>query len=281
MAASDPTEIPAGVPDERVDALYGLPLDEFTPSRDALAKELQREGQRQQAAWVKVLRKPSAAAWVVNQLVRTKPQEAKRLLEAGEKLREVHERLLVGEASATELRNEADGENEAVRALLASAPGLLDRDGHEPSGSTVEKAEETLRAVAPDERARTEFVVGRLTRERRATGLGLFGQGMPVTDTPQAPASAKRHEGDRGARQRRAEQRAIARTALKEAKARQQTGRRAVRNAERELAQALREAGRAQRRLEQATRTLEQARADETEALASVADAEAAVDGTT
>jgi hypothetical protein len=29
-AASDPTDIPPEVPDERVDALYGLPLDEFT-----------------------------------------------------------------------------------------------------------------------------------------------------------------------------------------------------------------------------------------------------------
>ena len=44
--ASDPTDIPDGVPEDRVDALYGLRLDEFTSARDALAKELRREGKR-------------------------------------------------------------------------------------------------------------------------------------------------------------------------------------------------------------------------------------------
>ena len=35
IATSDPTDIPGGVPEERVDALYGLPLEEFTKARDA------------------------------------------------------------------------------------------------------------------------------------------------------------------------------------------------------------------------------------------------------
>jgi hypothetical protein len=52
-AASDPTDIPPEVPDERVDALYGLPLDEFTAARDALAKDLRKEGERPGAEWVK------------------------------------------------------------------------------------------------------------------------------------------------------------------------------------------------------------------------------------
>ena len=51
--------------------LYGLPLERFTEERNALAKRLREEGQRDEAATVSKLRKPSVAAWAVNQIVRT------------------------------------------------------------------------------------------------------------------------------------------------------------------------------------------------------------------
>ena len=54
-----------------VDELYGLPLDEFVPARNALARELKGAGEPAEAAEVAALRKPSVAAWAVNQLVRT------------------------------------------------------------------------------------------------------------------------------------------------------------------------------------------------------------------
>jgi len=70
MPPRDPIEIPDRAPEDAVDALYGLPLDEFTPRRDELVKELRGAGKRDEAAWVKALRKPSATAWLVNQLAR-------------------------------------------------------------------------------------------------------------------------------------------------------------------------------------------------------------------
>src|SRR3954452_6186046 len=92
MATSDPTDVPAGVPEDAVDELFGLPIDEFTPRRDALAKELRGAGERDAAAWVKALRQASAPAWIVNQLTRTRAREAKELLRAGDELRSAHER---------------------------------------------------------------------------------------------------------------------------------------------------------------------------------------------
>src|SRR5690242_17557670 len=103
MAPSDPTDIPPSAPAERVDALYGLPLDEFTPERDALAKELRQGGRREEANWVKALKRPSAAAWLVNQLARSQPSDARRLLEADEALRQANARVLSGKGSAGEL----------------------------------------------------------------------------------------------------------------------------------------------------------------------------------
>ena len=59
------------------DELYGLALPEFTPTRDARAKEL-KAADAQLAPRVKALRKPSMAAWVVNLLVRQRVRPGRR-----------------------------------------------------------------------------------------------------------------------------------------------------------------------------------------------------------
>jgi hypothetical protein len=51
-----------------VDALFKLPLDEFTSARNALAAQLKKVGKQAEAIEVKALVKPSVSAWVVNQL---------------------------------------------------------------------------------------------------------------------------------------------------------------------------------------------------------------------
>jgi hypothetical protein len=177
--ASDPTDVPAGVAEDRVDALYGLALDEFTPARDALAKELRGARQREGAEWVKGLRKPSAPAWVVNQLARMQASEAKELEESAKALRVAHEQLLEGQSQADDLREAADRQTKAVAALLDKAHGLLDGAGNSPSQATLEKTQQTLEAVALDEDTCTAFTTGRLTHEARPIGFGLLGGAVP------------------------------------------------------------------------------------------------------
>ena len=46
-----------------IDELYGLPLEDFVAQRDALAKRLRADGDRDAAAAVKKLPKPTRAAW--------------------------------------------------------------------------------------------------------------------------------------------------------------------------------------------------------------------------
>ncbi len=165
--------------EERVDALYGLPLDGFTPARDALAKELRMEGQREAAEWVKGLRKPSGPAWVVNQLARTQGAEADALQAAGQALREAHERLMAGEGRSDELRNAADRQREAIAGLTDKAHGLLDSGGHSPSPSALEKTQQTLEAVASEENARRVLATEHgkeLYLKRQGTVEPVFGQ---------------------------------------------------------------------------------------------------------
>lgn len=285
MANSNPTQLPEGVPVDELDGLYGLPLDEFTAGRDALAKELRAAGQRDEAAWVKALRKPSTAAWLVNQLARTQKTDAKRVLDAGEALRAAQDRILAGKGNADELARATEEHAGAMRALLARAPGLLDPEGASPSAATLDRAAETLRAIPLDEEARAGFAVGRLTREHRASGLGL----VPTHETP--PAAGERSRGrvardkTRRAEQRAAaanqkaaaEQKARARAALDTAKARHRAQVKEVAELDRAARRAEREADSAQRRLDKAAAALDGARARQAEAQARLAEAEAAV----
>jgi hypothetical protein len=278
MATSDPIELPAGVPEDAVDALYGLPLDEFTPRRDELAKELRGAGKRDEAAWVKALRKPSATAWLVNQLARTQKADARRVLESGEALRAAQEQALAGKGSRDELAGASQEHADAMRALLVKAPGLLDSSGGSPSQTTLERAAETLRAIPLDEEARSGFAAGRLTREHRAAGLGFVASGGPPTAKPRKKPAAVPPKADDAAAARKAkraaEEKARAQAALKEARSRHKARVRAVSEAERELKQLEREAERARKRVEKATAALDQAREKETEAAAQVDEAQ-------
>jgi hypothetical protein len=275
MADSDPTHLPKEVPEEPVDALYGLPLDEFTPGRDELAKELRAAGQRDAAAWVKGLRKPSAGAWLVNQLARTQKSDAGRVLDSGEALLSAQEQALAGKGSREELARAAEEHADAMRALVAKAPGLLDRKGGSPSQATLERAAETLRAIALDDEARAGFASGRLTRERRAAGLGF----VPSEDAEPAEAQLKRGRGARGKQKEReaaAEQKARARAVVNELKSRHRDQGKQVAELQRELRQTEREAESAQRRVQKAASALDRAREKQAEIQAGLEEAEAA-----
>jgi hypothetical protein len=282
MAVSDPIALPQGVPEDEVDDLYGLPPDEFTPRRDELAKELRVAGKRDEAAWVKALRKPSAAAWLVNQLVRTQKSDTRRMLERGDALRVTQERALARQASREELARATQEFAEATRMLLSKAPGFLDRRGASPSQITLDRAAETLRAIFLDDVARAGFAAGRLTREHRAAGLG-FALSGPAAAAPAGPHKTtkrgKRPKPDATAAtakeaERRARERARAHAVAMEARSRHRARQGDVSEAQRDLREAERELEGAQRRLERAKQALERARDREADARRRVEQAE-------
>jgi hypothetical protein len=157
------------------DDLYGLPLEQFTDRRNALAAELRREGRRDEAAGVAKLRKPSVAAWAVNQLVRTQRREVDALFKAGDALQQAQADLLASRGDAGSLRKAVEGERATVGRLTERARGLLNADGHELTPARLEQVTETLHAAALDEDARAKVRDGRLDRELRHIGLGATG----------------------------------------------------------------------------------------------------------
>jgi hypothetical protein len=151
--------------------LYGLPIDEFIPARDALAKRVRADGDREAAAAVAALRKPSIAAWATNQAIRSQPAAARELWAAGEALLKAHSRVVAGRRGAGEALREASGrERAALRPLLDAAAGLLDHRGHSPTRQTMERVADTLHAAALDPDVRSEAVAGRLVVDHRWAG---------------------------------------------------------------------------------------------------------------
>ena len=169
--------------DEIIDRLYGLPLAEFTAARNEAARELGKAGEREAAEWVKALRKPTAAAGVVNRLVREQRGEVEQFLQAAVALRDAQFSGKGDLAAATR------GEHEALGRLLAIGG---------------EAVRQTLLAAAVDDDAAQQLREARLERELEPRGFGtLLAHAPPAAvrsagkaAPPPAPPSPEREAPD-------------------------------------------------------------------------------------
>jgi hypothetical protein len=219
------------------DALYGLPLEQFVEGRNALAKRLRGEGNRKAAKRVTALRKPSVAAWTINQLVRSRSGDVADFARTADGLREAQTELLEGRGAPARLREARAEERAAVDRLLELARGLFP-GGREPGETTLERIAATLHAAAADETTREAVLSGRLLTQREPSGFGDLQVELP--DAPPAPEPEPEPQADREAEAREAAERerreriAALQTAVDEAVA------------ERERAEAALEAARAE-----------------------------------
>jgi hypothetical protein len=177
----------ADAADRAADDLYGLPLGEFTKARDDLARKLRKEGRRDEADAVKALRKPTAAAWALNQLARRRPKDVERLLAAGKGLREAHEALLAGGDRAA-LQRASAKERELVDSLARDATAVAAEAGTAGTAALDEKIRGTLHAAALDKETAAELESGRLVRDREA--VGMFGAGDAEVTQVRKPKGA-------------------------------------------------------------------------------------------
>src|SRR4051795_9075400 len=182
--------------DERVARLYGLPPEDFTAGRNALAGELRAEGDHEAAATVKALRKPTAAAWAVNQLVRAEPDLVEALLGAGGELRQAHRQAASGRG-AEQLRAAADAERAAIEQLMARVPAVL---GRAPGAALSESIRNTLHPASSADAARPRVASGTRTPELRPVGLGPVPATLAGAGVARRPVKKKRPD-DRAAQE--------------------------------------------------------------------------------
>ena len=235
--------------------LYGLPLDEFIAERDATAKRL-RADDREAAAAIRKLRKPSAAAAAINRAVRADPDAAAKLLEAGERLEAAQSAAISG--SAGDLREAAAEQAAAVERRMETVADELGG-----RGAIADRARETLRAIAADPELREQFAAGTLVREAEAVGFGVDALAAPAPAPPRKSAPKPR----RSAAQRKRAERALAHaekdhkaaaTAVERAQRRLERARRELDEAESSGAEAAEELGRAEGELRAARERVDQ-----------------------
>ncbi len=178
------------VDDRSIADLYAAPLEEFTARRNAIAREVAAAGEKLDAAELRALPKPNAAAWALNQLARQDPEGIDRLLDTSESLRRAqHEDG--GDLRALHAQTRAQ-----VATLVTRAQSIVEANGRKATQALKKQVAQSLMAAAADERAGEQLRAGRLTRELEPGGFEPSGDDLFVPRAPQAPSSPRRQEAE-------------------------------------------------------------------------------------
>lgn len=145
------------------DELYGLPAAEFTAARDAAAKS---EEDRGLSTRIKALRRPTAAAWAVNLLVRREAEQIDQVLAVAESLRAAAEAM-----DGEELRALTRQRRQLTAALATTARSLAREQGVTLSTATTEQVEGMLTAAMLDPVAARVVRSGLVVTAFGSTGL--------------------------------------------------------------------------------------------------------------
>ncbi|WP_063035151.1 hypothetical protein [Nocardia grenadensis] len=147
--------------------LYGLAPAEFVAARDARAGAAKELGDRELAAAIAALRKPTVAAWAVNTLVRAAPREVDALLRLGAELRTAQRQL-----SGARLRELTRQRRQVVDALAERAGEVAAGRGRPVSGAVLRQVGETLTAALADPDIAEQVRAGTLVTAQSYAGFG-------------------------------------------------------------------------------------------------------------
>jgi hypothetical protein len=234
--------------DEATDHLYAADLDVFVAERTRLARELREAGDRAGAERVAKLKKPTVAAWALNQLARGQRRDVDLLLDAGHRLRQAQEGV-VGGADREAFEKAQSTQRDALRRLTQEASQLLGG----ASSQALSQISGTLRASAVSEEGRELLARGRFTTPLEPEGFDVFGA-LPVSRAARPNKRASPQKANEELRKLRAGLRELQRAVraaerkAEKAKAAWNDSESAVESAREALASAQRDLAEAERR---------------------------------
>ena len=271
-SAEKPESTKGKAPD--VDALYKLPLAEFTASRNALAGRLKKSGRAEEAERIKALMKPSVPAWAVNQLFWKHRDRFDRLIAAGDRLRTAQASKLAG--GAGDVRGAIDELRETLSDLTRTAADMLRESGSNMTPELMRRVTSTLEALASIGIVPGGPQPGRLHDEVEPPGFETLAALVPSSERAERGDEPTRvltfrHEQPRAARgkakgeddeQRRAEERkaqlAAAKAIVEEAERSLREARSTAQQAQTELKKAAARAKETEEEMVEAEKRLEQ-----------------------
>ena len=185
------------------DQLYAADPAEFTDRRSDLVAQARADGDQAAARAIGALRKPTRAAWVVNQLARADPDAVARLGRLGDELRAAESALDGGK-----LRELSQTRRELLGQLARQA---LDGAGvTDPPDALQQEVTGTLNAALADPQVAARVGQGQLAKSVQPAGFG-FGlaagddDGHDDAEPSPPPAARDRAERKQQAAQKQAE----------------------------------------------------------------------------
>jgi hypothetical protein len=272
--------VPGGPSDDEVDALFRLPLAEFTSSRNGLAAKLKEAGRRDEADRVKALAKPSVPAWVANQIFWRHRGTLDALIAASARFRRAQAAQLAGRRA--DLREALEAQRAAFATITGLAVTTLRESGATVTPDLVRRVTSTLDALSTSAGRPDAPRAGRLTDDLQPAGfetLAALVPNAPKASARNGPsrllrfgagvAAPKKVEASEDPRRREDERRrlaAAARAAVLDAERELADAQRAARKAEAALRTAAARASQAESRKAEAERQMERAATEADEA---------------
>lgn len=172
---------------DEVRELYRVEPAAFVAERAALVKALRAAGRTDDARVVVKVRKPTVAAWALDQVAHDSPELIRAALDAGDALRVATDATFQGDASSLRAAAEAD---------QRAAAAVVDAAGRHLPALTAELRERmaaTLRTAVIDDEVRAALVDGvvALDHEPPQLGFGAPSSGPPA-EASTAPAARSR-----------------------------------------------------------------------------------------
>lgn len=209
--------------DAAVTELYAAPRDEFVARRKELAARAKAADAGEAATTIGKLGKPTAAAWLANQLARSNAAAVSALVELGDELRDATARL-----DGTRLRELSRRRGAAVTSLVREADGIM---GAPPSAAVTRELEAILTAAVAEPATAALLVAGRLTSAKVSddeldwpTGIARPRPvGITTSDEAESVPPARRGEHSSPAAAHARRELDVARAAVKQAEAQRTT----------------------------------------------------------
>ncbi|MEU1962087.1 hypothetical protein [Nocardia sp. NPDC019304] len=194
--------------------LYGLMPAEFVAARADRAAAAKQAGDKQLAAAIGKLRKPTMTAWAANLLSRAAPDDVDALLRLAAALAAAQRKL-----SAEQLRDLTAQRQQLVNALAKKAGALAAEHGHPVGENVVREIGQTLTAALADPEVADRLRAGTLATAASYEGFGPSGPDLLAVPEPAAPRgrAAAREQQDDSARRELAEAEEALETARSEA----------------------------------------------------------------
>lgn len=154
--------------EEAARELYGLAPEEFVAARNAFSRRVRSDGHKDAALQVQAMRKPTSAAWLVNQLTRRHQDEVRLLLELGAELR-----AGMAGVDADELRTLTRRRYQLVSMMVQQAQAVASGRGRPFGAEVIGAVRATLEATLADADAAALVASGCLVEALEVSGFGL------------------------------------------------------------------------------------------------------------